>query len=80
MRQCDLQQFRMPCQRPGYKSAANARIACFSKFALQPPGVAISTANQAETTGCGDGRGKAAASGKCHRRRDDRVLDAEHFG
>src|ERR1019366_2230834 len=79
MRQRQVEQCRTFGERPSDKAAANPHFLRLAEFSLEPLGIAISASDKAEAAGCSHCRCKLATSGERYRRRDDRMLNAEHF-
>ena len=75
----DVQQFRPLGKAPGDEADAEG-IGCVCKLGgllLQPRFVAVAAAQNAEPAGGADGRGEPRAGNDVHRRRQDRMLDAQ---
>jgi len=68
---------RVPSQRPGNEAAADAGIAGSGEFPLEPFGIAITAADQAEPARFAHRGRELAARRIGHRRGDDRMLDTE---
>jgi hypothetical protein len=67
------------CQRgrPGDETNADSLAARRFELLIDPLGVAVPTADEAEPASAADRRRESTSAHKCHRRRDDRVTDAK---
>jgi hypothetical protein len=67
------------CQRgrPGDETNADSLAARRFELLIDPLGVAVPTADEAEPASAADRRRESTAAHKCHRRRDDRMTDAK---
>src|SRR5215472_991737 len=77
---CLVERRRAPRHGPGDEPAANPLIARRGKFAVEPLGVGITAANEAEAARRADRARERAARNKSHRRQQDRMPDAEPLG
>jgi hypothetical protein len=79
----EIEHFRLLRQRPGDEAAADALVSRRGEFALEPVGsgyFCVAAAEQAEAAGAADRAGKRAAGSAAHRRRQNRMADAEELG
>jgi hypothetical protein len=78
--QGDVQQLRITGEAPGDESDADSGALRLVELALQPIGITVTAADQAQAAGRRHDRGQPAAGYVGHRGEQDWVVDAEEFG
>ncbi len=74
------QQLGLAGQGPGDEAAADPRVAGSGEFPIEPGGIAVAAADQAEAAAGRDRRCQPPAGGAAHRGQQDRQPDIQRLG